>query len=103
MNKLDLVKEKNIDLPLEDSPNTMWVSSITKENIYELKELIAKQAPSDESKFQIVGDLLDPSDFVVLVVPIDKSRSKGKIDTSSTTNNKRYIRIRCNCNCCKRI
>ena len=79
MNKLDLVKEKNIDLPLEDSPNTMWVSSITKENIYELKELIAKQAPSDESKFQIVGDLLDPSDFVVLVVPIDKAAPKGRL------------------------
>ena len=79
MNKLDLVKEKNLDLPLEDSPNTMWVSSITKENIYELKELIAKQAPSDESKFQIVGDLLDPSDFVVLVVPIDKAAPKGRL------------------------
>ena len=71
MNKLDLVREKGIELPLEDSPNTMWVSSVTKENIYELKELIAKQAPTDEAKFQIVGDLLDPSDFVVLVVPRD--------------------------------
>ena len=49
MNKLDLVREKGIELPLEDSPNTLWVSSVTKENIYELKELIAKQAPTDEA------------------------------------------------------
>lgn len=79
MNKLDLVREKGIELPSEDSPNTLWVSSVTKENIYELKELIAKQAPTDESKFQIVGDLLDPSDFVVLVVPIDKAAPKGRL------------------------
>lgn len=79
MNKLDLVREKGIELPLEDSHNTLWVSSVTKENIYELKELIAKQAPTDEAKFQIVGDLLDPSDFVVLVVPIDKAAPKGRL------------------------
>ena len=35
MNKLDLVREKGIELPLEDSPNTLWVSSVTKDNIYE--------------------------------------------------------------------
>ena len=29
MNKLDLVKEKNIELPLEESPNTMWVITST--------------------------------------------------------------------------
>ena len=79
MNKLDLVREKGIELPLEDSHNTLWVSSVTKENIYELKELIAKQAPTDEAKFHIVGDLLDPSDFVVLVVPIDKAAPKGRL------------------------
>lgn len=79
MNKLDLVKDKGMDLDIEDSPNTIWVSSVTGENIYELKELIAKQAPTDESKFQIVGDLLDPSDFVVLVVPIDKAAPKGRL------------------------
>lgn len=79
MNKLDLAKEKGLDLSLENSSNTIWVSSITKENVYELKELIAKQAPTDDPKLKIVGDLLNPSDFVVLVVPIDKAAPKGRL------------------------
>ena len=41
--------------------------------------MIAKQAPTDEPKFKIVGDLLNPSDFVVLVVPIDKAAPKGRL------------------------
>ena len=81
MNKLDLVrKQQNIDEnEINSNPNTIWVSSTTKENIYELKEMIAKQAPTDEPKFKIVGDLLNPSDFVVLVVPIDKAAPKGRL------------------------
>lgn len=81
MNKLDLVREQqNIDEnEINSNPNTIWVSSTTKENIYELKEMIAKQSPTDEPKFKIVGDLLNPSDFVVLVVPIDKAAPKGRL------------------------
>ena len=81
MNKLDLVrKQQNIDEnEINSKSNTIWVSSTTKENIYELKEMIAKQAPTDEPKFKIVGDLLNPSDFVVLVVPIDKAAPKGRL------------------------
>ena len=81
MNKLDLVREQqNIDEnEINSNPNTIWVSSTTKENIYELKEMIAKQAPIYEPKFKIVADLLNPSDFVVLVVPIDKAAPKGRL------------------------
>ena len=81
MNKLDLVREQqNIDEnEINSKSNTIWVSSTTKENIYELKEMIAKQAPTYEPKFKIVGDLLNPSDFVVLVVPIDKAAPKGRL------------------------
>lgn len=78
MNKLDLVKE-NHSKNTNNLSNTIWVSSTTKENIHELKEMIAKQAPTDEPKFQIVADLLSPSDFVVLVVPIDKAAPKGRL------------------------
>lgn len=77
MNKLDLVKENHQDMV--NKPNTIWVSSTTQENIHELKEMIAKQAPTDDPKFQIVGDLLNPSDFVILVVPIDKAAPKGRL------------------------
>lgn len=55
------------------------VSTATGENIQELKELIARQAPlADESK-RIVGDLVHPLDLVVLVVPVDKSAPKGRL------------------------
>lgn len=55
------------------------VSTVTGENIYELKELIARQAPVPDEQHRIVADLIRPSDFVVLVVPIDKSAPKGRL------------------------
>ncbi|MCC3866870.1 [FeFe] hydrogenase H-cluster maturation GTPase HydF [Terrisporobacter mayombei] len=81
MNKLDLVKDNSpyINESTYNLSNTIWVSSTTNENIHELKEMIAKQAPTDEPKFKIVADLLNPSDFVVLVVPIDKAAPKGRL------------------------
>ncbi|MDO4288178.1 MAG: [FeFe] hydrogenase H-cluster maturation GTPase HydF [Eubacterium sp.] len=75
MNKLDMVSppEKTID------KDTIWVSAKTGENIYELKELIASHAPVEDPSHRIVGDLLAPLDFVVLVVPIDKAAPKGRL------------------------
>lgn len=82
MNKADLVadSEKNVSVPegCELTP-VMWVSASSNENIYELKEKIASLAPSDDSGRQIVGDLIKPGDFVVLVVPIDKAAPKGRL------------------------
>ncbi|MCC3866342.1 [FeFe] hydrogenase H-cluster maturation GTPase HydF [Terrisporobacter petrolearius] len=81
MNKLDLMKENSFHIngSTYDLSNTIWVSSTTNENIHELKEMIAKQAITDEPKYKIVADLLNPSDFVVLVVPIDKAAPKGRL------------------------
>ncbi|MDD2190772.1 MAG: [FeFe] hydrogenase H-cluster maturation GTPase HydF [Eubacteriales bacterium] len=59
--------------------NTISISSVTGENIHELKELIAKQVPSGQSKYPIVSDLIEPCDFVVLVVSIDSSAPKGRL------------------------
>ena len=75
MNKLDMVAPpaKTID------GDTIWVSAKTRENIYELKELIASHAPEEDKNHRIVGDLLAPSDFVILVVPIDKAAPKGRL------------------------
>lgn len=61
------------------SPSEIWVSSKTGENIQELKELLAVQLPNSLSKYPIVADLLQPSDFVVLVVPIDSAAPKGRL------------------------
>lgn len=75
LNKCDKVRER---YQIEDE-NYIWVSAETKENIYELKERITKLVPHDEPKMKIVGDLLDPNDLVVLVVPIDKAAPKGRL------------------------
>ena len=47
--------------------------------IRELRELIARQYRAEDEKMRIVADLLHPSDFVVLVVPIDKAAPKGRL------------------------
>lgn len=57
----------------------LFVSAEQKLNIFELKEAITKTVPADENKAQIVADLLSPSDFVVLVVPIDSAAPKGRL------------------------
>lgn len=62
-----------------DPKKCIAVSTVTRENIYELKELIAKQVPSDDTDKRIVGDLIQPNDFVVLVVPIDSAAPKGRL------------------------
>ncbi len=55
------------------------VSAVTGSGIEELKERIARLTPSEEQKGRIVGDLLSPSDFAVLVVPIDSAAPKGRL------------------------
>lgn len=78
-NKTDLL-DGTYKLPeniLED--NSIFVSTLTGENIYELKDLIAKQVPQDISEKYIVRDLVKPNDFVILVVPIDSSAPKGRL------------------------
>ena len=55
------------------------VSSVTQEGVEEFKIALAKAVPEDADKFQLVGDLLSPSDFVVLVTPIDKAAPKGRL------------------------
>ena len=55
------------------------VSSVTGEGVEELKLALAKVVPEEADKFQVVGDLLRPSDWVVLVTPIDKAAPKGRL------------------------
>ncbi len=55
------------------------VSTATEMNIYELKELIAAQVTDPDKNRRIVGDLIHPSDFIILVVPIDSAAPKGRL------------------------
>ena len=81
-NKADLpeIKEKN-DSQEADNPSSdvIYVSAQTKQNIYELKEMIARIAKKEESRRHIAADLLQAGDLVVLVVPIDSSAPKGRL------------------------
>lgn len=78
MNKVDLLPD--IDLKeISSSDNTIFVSTVTNTNISELKELIARHAPKEDTQKRIVADLLAPLDFVVLVIPIDSSAPKGRL------------------------
>jgi [FeFe] hydrogenase H-cluster maturation GTPase HydF len=55
------------------------VSATTGEGIETLKETLQTLVPENEDKFRIVGDLVKPGDFVVLVTPIDKAAPKGRL------------------------
>ena len=59
--------------------NACLVSATERNGIETLKEQIGKLAATEESKLRIVGDLMHPADFVVLVTPIDKAAPKGRL------------------------
>mgnify|MGYP004680322923 FL=1 len=59
--------------------NALYVSAVTGENIYELKERLAALAGAEKNERRIVGDLLLPGDRVVLVTPIDSAAPKGRL------------------------
>lgn len=61
-----------------ESQNEIYVSAETGENIFQLKELIAKQVVEEEQN-PIVSDLVEPNDMVVLVIPIDSAAPKGRL------------------------
>lgn len=74
-NKSDLQERRNVG----NGTDCVWVSTITGENMEELKRMIVNAAPKEENSKRIVGDLIQPLDFVVLVVLIDSSAPKGRL------------------------
>jgi [FeFe] hydrogenase H-cluster maturation GTPase HydF len=73
-NKSDLLEAVK-----EAQMHEIYVSAKDRINIEALKERIASLAPGDDQKLRIIGDLISPSDFVVLVTPIDKAAPKGRL------------------------
>ena len=73
-NKTDLITE-----PQTTQASEIYVSAETDYHIELLKEKIAALAVTEESKLKIVGDILHPGDFAVLVIPIDKAAPKGRL------------------------
>lgn len=74
INKADICQNAAVE-----SANLIAVSAKTGEHVKELKELLAKLAKKEDTDKKIVGDLLSPMDFVVLVVPIDSAAPKGRL------------------------
>ena len=82
LNKIDLkdtsdeeliVFEKDLGIEL------IKVSANTGLGILDIKNALIKSVPNEEDRFKIVGDLVAPGDFVVLVTPIDKAAPKGRL------------------------
>ena len=59
--------------------NALCVSAATGEGIHELKETIARLSLKEGPEPKLVGDLIRPGDFLVLVTPIDESAPKGRL------------------------
>jgi [FeFe] hydrogenase H-cluster maturation GTPase HydF len=60
-------------------PGEISISAKTGFNIGALKERLAGLAQSGEPKLRLLGDLINPSEFVVLVTPIDMAAPKGRL------------------------
>lgn len=74
VNKIDINKNFNLDLDFRVIP----VCALTKYGIEDLKKALSQMVPSEKNS-RIIGDLLKPSDIVVLVTPIDESAPKGRL------------------------
>lgn len=84
INKSDTLSEditKDIIKEFTDAFQIPFVlsSTFTNTGIEDIKNMLIKHTPTDEDKFKIVGDLIKPGDFVVLVTPIDKAAPKGRL------------------------
>lgn len=76
-NKSDLLGE----VPVNEggAGNVIYVSATEKTGIEELKERIGHLIPSDGNGLRLVGDIIEPGQLVVLVIPIDKAAPKGRL------------------------
>lgn len=90
-NLIEVFKQKNINYivvynksdlcnKLEKlNENEIYVSAKDNKNIFELKEKIAHLAGLEKEEKSILGNLIQPDDFVLLVVPIDSAAPKGRL------------------------
>jgi [FeFe] hydrogenase H-cluster maturation GTPase HydF len=80
INKIDLYPEA-VNRPWQQELDVPFVavSALTRRGINELKMAVVKAAPRDWALPTIVGDLIEPGDLVVLVIPIDKAAPRGRL------------------------
>ncbi|RKO66505.1 [FeFe] hydrogenase H-cluster maturation GTPase HydF [Desulfofundulus salinus] len=80
INKIDLYPEA-VNRPWQQELDVPFVavSALTRRGINELKMAVVKAAPRDWALPTIVGDLIEPGDLVMLVIPIDKAAPRGRL------------------------
>jgi [FeFe] hydrogenase H-cluster maturation GTPase HydF len=82
LNKVDKLKDKSQILTninkSTDAP-IVSVSATQKTGIENLKQEIINVMPKGIDEFKLVSDLIEPDDFVILVIPIDKAAPKGRL------------------------
>ena len=66
-------------IPYDIQEHCIGVSAKSGLNIRQLKELIAAQVKYSAPERALVADLLEPSDLVILVIPIDSAAPKGRL------------------------
>lgn len=92
---IDIFREKNINYIIaynksdateglrdkcgKTQDRCIWVSAKQRLGIQELKELIGSLVSTDTLTRRLVGDLVDPGDVVLLVIPIDSAAPKGRL------------------------
>ena len=77
--KIPYVKVRNKCDLLDKIPENdmIYTSTLTGYNINFLKEKIAEMIKSDNKR--LIGELVKPDDFVILVTPVDESAPKGRL------------------------
>ncbi len=81
-NKMDLVEVASGQEAVSGengAAGEIYVSATENTNIYELKELIGRSVSTDGPTVRLVGDLIEPKQTIVLVIPIDESAPKGRL------------------------
>lgn len=82
MNKMDVAfldEQVLAELRVEIKLPVLAISAKTGSGMEELKRQIIKQVPENWDNIPVIGDLLNPGDTVVLVVPIDLAAPKGRL------------------------
>jgi len=74
LNKADLLSDRPVP-----GENARYVSAMTGEGIFELKEALGDFARKAQKEKALVSDLMEENDIVVLVTPIDESAPKGRM------------------------
>lgn len=76
--KATLISKDSVHYDSLNAP-FVWVDSLTKTNINELRDTIATLVPQKLSEQPLLSDIVNPGETVILVTPIDSSAPKGRL------------------------